>query len=37
MRALVSVAEHEEDANVFRLPAIEIIAETCEDLLLKFL
>lgn len=30
MRALVSVAEHEEDANVLRLPAIEIIAETCE-------
>lgn len=31
IRALVSVAEHEEDANVLRLPAIEIIAEICEN------
>lgn len=30
VRALVSIAEHEEDTNVLRWPSVEMLAEICE-------
>ena len=30
IRALVAIAEHEEDTNVLRWPAVEMLAEICK-------